>query len=274
MSRPPVGNDNSLPPEENASKSSFWDDITMGLRFFSRLPTGNSPHKTPQMSRIARTLGVTSLAIGVVSAGIYFNAILIGMQPLLAAGFAVAAQIFVTGAMAEDGLADSFDGLWGGHTPDQRLEIMKDSTHGTYGVLALVMLTLLRVSALATLIGHFHIGAVLLWLGAQIIARQSALWLMVALPSARAEGVAVSTGALSKKPFTVGAIIAALLAGPLIGFYAGLLSLIITAAFVVLIVYIWSRICKQKLGGYSGDVIGALQALVEIGALTTFIVVS
>ncbi len=246
----------------------------MGMRFFSRLPTGSSAHETPQMSRIARALGITSLVVGLGGALVLVGAILLGVPPLLAASIAVGVQIIITGAMAEDGLADSFDGLWGGHTPDKRLEIMKDSTHGTYGVLALVLLTLIRVSALATLMSYFFLGAVVLWLGAQILSRQSALWLMVALPSARAKGVAASTGALSKNSFAIGATIAALIAGPFIGFYLGLFGLTIAAAIVVLIVYSWSRICKQKLGGYSGDVIGALQALVEIGALTTFIIVS
>ncbi|MDB5623829.1 MAG: adenosylcobinamide-GDP ribazoletransferase, partial [Devosia sp.] len=118
----------------------------MALRFFSRLPSGSSPHERPDLARIAPVLPLASLLIGagpalILAAGAQ------AMPPMLAAALAVAALVLAGGAMAEDALADSADGLFGGHTVERRLEIMKDSRHGTYGVAALCLLLIMRVVA-------------------------------------------------------------------------------------------------------------------------------
>lgn len=260
------------PSGEPDHTPSLLGDIIMGLRFFSRLPTGGSAHQNPQMARLVPGLGLSSLIIGLLPALVFVGAGFLGLPVLLAACFGVGALALVTGAMAEDGLADSFDGLFGGHSPAQRLEIMKDSTQGTYGVLALALLTITRIVALGALASGSMIGAAMLWISAQIIARQSALWIMVALPSARKEGTATSTGTLGKRPFIIGAVIAGLIVFVLAGMFIGILGLFLAGIVMALIVFYWTGLCKNLIGGYSGDLIGALHALVEIGVLCTFII--
>ena len=73
--------------------------------------------------------------------------------PTLIVALAVAAMVIASGAMADDALADAMDGLFGGQTTERRLEIMKDSRHGTYGVAALALFILLRVTALGAMAG-------------------------------------------------------------------------------------------------------------------------
>lgn len=265
-SRPPVGNDNelTLPP-------SFLGDVIMGMRFFSVLPTGSSPHEVPQMNRMVPALGLISILIGLLPALVFGLSYWLGLPPLLAASFGVATQVFVTGAMGEDALADSFDGVFGGHTPAKRLKIMKDSTHGTYGVLAIVLLIAARLSALGTLAAHSIMGSLILWIGAQMIARQSALWLVLVLPPASQNGTAQATGALSNKAFVVGAVICALLVFIFSSLFIGLVGILISLALMIIVVWVWTIICKATVGGYSGDLIGALQSLVEILMLSSFI---
>ena len=266
LSRHGVGNDN-----EPVSPLSLKADILMGVRFFSVLPTGNSPHEAPRMGRMVPALSLTSIVIALFPALILGIGFWLGLPPLLAACFGVAAQIFVTGAMAEDALADSMDGLFGGHSPQRRLTIMKDSTHGTYGVVAIVLLIGIRIVALGALLVQSLPAAIILWIGAQTVARQSALWLLVVLPPAREDGTARATGTLSHKAFFAGALICALLAFIFTGMLVSVLGLLVAGGMVVALIWLWTGFCRSKVGGYSGDLIGAGQSLVEIMLLSTFI---
>ena len=103
----------------------------------------------------------------------------------------MATATLLTGAMHDDGLADSADGLFGGWTPERRLEIMKDSRIGSYGTLALLLVTLLRWSALAVVLAQGHWGAVL---AAGAISRVPMAALMASLPPARVTGLSAATG--------------------------------------------------------------------------------
>jgi len=243
----------------------------MAVRFFSRLPSGNKPHASPSLARMAPVLGVTGIVIGLFPALTLVILAFIGLPALPAVVFAVIAQVIITGAMAEDALADSADGLWGGATVARRLEIMKDSHNGTYGVLAIVLLIAARLALLSALVVQSLYGAAFLWLAAQIIARQGALWLPTRLPAARPDGLAQRAGILSRRTFwfssAISAVIAVVLAGP----FAGIGGLGMAALITVLAVWGWTRICRSRVGGFTGDLIGALQAMVEIGVLSTFI---
>jgi adenosylcobinamide-GDP ribazoletransferase len=89
-----------------------------------------------------------ALVAGLAGAG-GLVALWLGLPPLVAAVLTVGLQAMLTGAMHEDGLADCADGFWGGWTAERRLAIMKDSRSGAYGVVALVLVLMLRVTALA-----------------------------------------------------------------------------------------------------------------------------
>ncbi|MCF6302433.1 MAG: adenosylcobinamide-GDP ribazoletransferase [Devosiaceae bacterium] len=273
MSRRDVGND----IDDNSTKSNapptLKGDILMGLQFFSRLPTSNNTHQPPHMGRMVPVLGLSSVIIGVAPALVFLGLGMLGLPILLAACFGIGAQAIVGGAMSEDGLADSVDGLWGGHSRAQRLTIMKDSRQGTYGVLALIFLTTIRILALGSLASISLIGAAMLWIAAQVIARQSALWLTISLEPARLEGAAKSTGKPDTKAFWTGALIATLIVSVFAGAFVGLPGLLVAGLVMALIVFFWTRLCKNLIGGYSGDLIGALHALVEIGVLCAFIIV-
>ncbi len=266
LSRHSLGNDNLA-----VSPPSLSADIIMALRFFSRLPTGPSPHQPPSLKRIAPVLGLSGLLIGLPPVIVMLVLALIGMPALLAAGFGVLAMVMVTGAMSEDALADSADGIWGGADAARRLEIMKDSRHGTYGVLAIVMLISLRLAALSALIVQSPYGAAFVWLAAQLIARQGALWLPTRLSPARSDGLAKKAGGLTGRTFWLSGAVSGLLAVALAAPFTGVAGLGVAALVTLLAVWGWTRICRLKVGGFTGDLIGALQAIVEIGVLSSFI---
>ncbi|GLQ55122.1 adenosylcobinamide-GDP ribazoletransferase [Devosia nitrariae] len=258
-------------PRAPESTGGLFADMIMALRFFSRLPTGDSPHEVPVLDRMALALPFASLVIGIGPALLLVFGLLLGLPAYFAAVLAVAAMVLATGAMAEDAIADSMDGLFGGGTRERRLEIMKDSRHGTYGVAALCLFILLRVTALGAIGGGNPLAAGGLWLAAGVLGRSAALWLPVMLPAARQTGAGATAGEVGWRSFSVGALFAAILAVVLAGPFAGYLGVLAALALLVAAVVGWTVICRRLVGGQTGDLTGGLTALCEIAALTAFL---
>ena len=249
----------------------LFADTVMALRFFSRLPTGGSPHETPVLKRMALALPFASLVIGIGPALLLVFALLLGLPSYFAATLAVAAMVLATGAMAEDAIADSMDGLFGGSTRERRLEIMKDSRHGTYGVAALCLFLAMRVTALGAVGAENPLVAGGLWLAAGVLARSAAIWLPVALPAARQTGAGATAGELAWQSFAGGAGFAVILSIVLAGPFAGYLGLLLAFALLAVTVAGWTALCRKLVGGQTGDLTGGLIALCEIAALTAFL---
>ena len=224
------------------------DDLLMGLRFFSRLPTGSAPHVRPNLSRIALALPFTSVVIGAGPVAVLLGLEWLNVPHLFAVAVAVAAMVAVTGAMAEDALADAMDGLFGGHDIERRLEIMKDSRHGTYGVCAIVLLLALRITAVGSIANP------------------------LAAAPARSGGAAATAGRVSRQAFGIGAVFMVVLSFVLSAFAVGVFGLILAYALGALVVWGWVTLCRRLVGGQTGDLIGALTALLEVTALAAFLI--
>jgi adenosylcobinamide-GDP ribazoletransferase len=259
-------NDNGPP----ALATRFGDDLVMALRFYSRLPTGSATHQRPDLNRIAIVLPLASFVIGLVPVATLLLLEWIGTPTFFAATFAVAALVIVTGAMSEDAFADAADGLFGGRTIEERLDIMKDSRHGTYAVCALALFLLFRVTAVGSISVPLEAAALLHT--APLIARSGALWLTIALPAARSGGAAATAGQVTPRNFVIGMAITVIVSFATAGFAVGLLGLVLAYGLCALVALAWVVICRRLIGGQTGDLIGALQALLEIAALTAFMV--
>ena len=190
----------------------------------------------------------------------------LGLSPLVAAVVAVAVMVAVTGALHEDGLGDVADGLGGHHERERALAIMKDSRVGSYGALALVFAALARVALLAELLMAGAGWTALAYLGVAAASRGVMAWLWADLPSARAGGLADSVGRPGRKTglaaLGLGAALQILCGLPLTG--GGLAVSPLVAAFV----FLWFRsFIRRRIGGQTGDCLGAMQQLVEIALL-------
>lgn len=259
-------------PREPAAGIGLKDDFIMALRFFSRLPTGGAPHQKPDLGRIAMALPLASVAIGIGPVALLIGGVLVGLPPYFGAALAVGGMVLASGAMAEDALADAADGLFGGHGPERRLEIMKDSRHGTYGVAALCLFLVLRVMAIGSMAETSPLAAGAAWLAATIVGRSAGLWVAVVLPPARRDGASAAAGQLSWRGFAVGIAFAGLLLFVLGGPASSVAGIISAVALTMGVAWGWTALCRRLVGGQTGDLIGALVALIEIAALTGLLV--
>ncbi len=240
------------------------------IRFYSRLPVpalpGESADATPDFRLLPRALPFAALLIALPAALTMLGTALAGLDDLVVAGLGVTALVLTTGAFHEDGLADSADGLFGGWTPERRLEIMKDSRIGSYGTLALGLSLLLRVAALAAILdGAGPWAAAATVLVAAAWSRVEGIRVIATVAPARPDGAsaAVGTPQRSVLPFAYG-----LSAG--IGLLLGLASalplsgLLIGAGLSALASGWLMRAARRLIGGQTGDIAGACQQLSEI----------
>ncbi len=245
-------------------------DLAACLRFYSRLPVPRlpgeeDPHAVPDFRRVPRMLPVAGLILALPAALVLLAAWRIGLGPFLAAILALAALVLVTGALHEDGLADVADGL-GGATRVRRLEIMRDSRIGTYGATALVLVLSLRIGALATLLDRAGAAAAAALVLAAALSRVAALLPMVLLDPARPGGLSAAVGSPNRRTLRVAAgfgLALALLALPVLP-AAGILAMIALAGLAALAL---TRLAAAKIGGQTGDVVGACQQAAEAAAL-------
>lgn len=225
------------------------------LAFLTRLPGGSHPEGQAGITASVPWFGVIGLVVGGIGSAVYIAASEL-VSPLSAATLAFVLTGLVTGGFHEDGLADSFDALAGGWTPQRRLEILKDSRHGTFGVLALVLITLLKVSALAPLAGW---DAVLGLTAAHCIGRSAAVGVMGFAPTASADGLGADyTRSLPRSSAVVGALVGVVAAVVAFGVWApAVLGVVVVGAFAVVA---WA---KAKIGGVTGDLLGAVEQVGE-----------
>jgi adenosylcobinamide-GDP ribazoletransferase len=198
-------------------------------------------------------------ALGALAGGALAGAQAAGVAGLAAAATALAVQLWSTGALHEDGLADCADGWGGGFTPERRLEIMRDSRVGAYGAAALTLALLARAGMLATLSGWAAVAALA---AAGAVSRAALPAMMRAAPAARPGGLAASVGRPAAATVALAVASGALLAALLCG-WAGLAALVAAAAAAAATL----ALSRRMVGGVTGDALGAAQVMGEIAAL-------
>jgi len=231
-------------------------DIAAAFSLLTRLPVPVDHARAGQRGAAAAwAYPVVGAALGL-AAGIFGWALLsAGVSAGMAAVFVIAAQVVMTGAMHEDGLADMADGM-GGFTVETRLEIMKDSRIGAYGAIALGLALLARQAGISE-IAATEMPLALAALGAGSRALMVAI--MAWLPNARTGGLSAAAG----KPDALPALTIGLLASLLAFGWAGVWMFTGMALAVVLV----ALIAKARFGGQTGDILGASQQSAEIVGL-------
>ncbi len=243
---------------EGAGMAEALRMTAIAFQFLTRLPVPQIRVDDGDLRRASAAFPL----VGVVVAGVGIAvraAVGVLWGPVVGAVAAVAAMVAVTGAFHEDGLADTADGLWGGWDPEQRIAIMRDSRIGTYGTVALLGALALRVSLLAVLpLGPFAAAV----LCGAVLGRASTLLLVLLLPAAAAGSGASVVGRLGTGGLVIAVgTVAVVLAGA-VGVWA---PLVLAAG--LLIVLACRRLFRRRLGGITGDSLGATNQLVEIAAI-------
>jgi adenosylcobinamide-GDP ribazoletransferase len=263
----------------------FFRGMRAATTLLTRAPVGGFPYSDLEWRWAAAHLPAVGALLGVVSSGVWLASLRAG--PLVAAAVVTLASLVATGAIHEDGLADTADALGGGRTRERVLAILKDSRIGAFGSAALTMALVLRV----TLIARLGLSAPLALVFTGAASRLAPVWLMVALPyvtdpsvarsgavvaAGRAQGL-VATGwvALLTVAIGVGHGFGRLGFGHLgfghlgrggvglgqLGLGGVDLALVWVVAIVVAIA--GGRMFHARVGGITGDFLGAAQQVGE-----------
>ncbi len=246
----------------------------IALQFLTRCPVPRWVGFEPAwLQQCARWFPAVGTLVGAFAALVLWAA-LQAWPPAIAVGLSMATSVWLTGGFHEDGWADTCDGLGGAVSRERSLAIMKDSRIGSYGALGLVLMLGLKAASLQALAAtdpRTALGA-LVW--AHTASRAAPVWLMHRLPyagdaeHAKAKPLAMQAGA--------GTLVAAL------AWVLGLTTLIATAtprllpmlalaaAAVIATTGLTKRWLARRLGGFTGDTLGACQQLTELAALLAF----
>ena len=222
-------------------------DITACLVFLTRIPFGGGGLDAGRkLARSAWAFGIIGALVGGIGATVYVSALGFGLAPLVGATLAVAAMVGLTGALHEDGLADTVDGFGGGHDRAAKLLIMRDSRLGAFGAVALILMLVLRIAVLAALAEPAVVAAAVV--GAAAASRAAMVVVMAGLAPARDDGLAVSSGT----PGVATAAIAALVS--LVVVFAVLPAAAATGVVAAVIVsgtaLAW--LARRQIGGHTG----------------------
>ncbi|WP_265500698.1 adenosylcobinamide-GDP ribazoletransferase [Paracoccus beibuensis] len=226
--------------------------VLLALVFLTRLPVGRFlPPRILPLADAAWAFPLAGLIVGALAA----LPMWLAGPGLLPAALSITLLVWLTGALHEDALADFAD-AGGGRDRADRLRIMRDSTIGSYGTMALVCTTLLRILSLAVLSPGALVAAV-------AAARLVPVVLMRALPPARQDGLGQAAGRPSRGAVAGAAIIAALAMATLVAPAPALAAAAAACAAGALV----ARRAVGLLGGQTGDVLGAASLLAETAAL-------
>lgn len=238
-------------------------DAALAVVFLTRVPL---PLRGPLADgAAARAMGwfpLVGALVGLAGGLVFALAGLAHLPPLTAALLALASTVWLTGGLHEDGAADVADGFGGGRDRARKLEIMRDSRVGSYGVLALVFSVALRASALAAIAEPGPVVAALVVAGA--LSRCGLAAVALLLPPARRDGLAVAQGRPGLPTTLLVLALGGLTALALLG-WVGVCAIAATAGAAWLV----AATARRQIGGHTGDVFGTVQQAGEVAVLLT-----
>ncbi|CAH0286597.1 adenosylcobinamide-GDP ribazoletransferase [Agrobacterium fabrum] len=249
----------------------FITDVMHSVAFLSRLPVPSRFFDNADgmsMRRTARAFPAAGLLIALPAAFLVVIFANFDASPQLTGWLAVGLTALITGALHEDGLADMADGFGSGKDKARMLEIMKDSRIGSYGTIAMVLSFALRATALTSLVETVPgKTAAACLIAALVMSRALMVWHWQALPAAKTSGIAAGAGQPGESERNI-ALVTGLLVFILFTLHAlPVLSIALVLAVAILATVLFGRLCERKIGGHTGDTIGACQQITEIVTL-------
>jgi adenosylcobinamide-GDP ribazoletransferase len=237
------------------------DELILAVTLLTRIPM--PPARNGDSAALGRAIWAYPLVgalIGAIGAAIFWLVRKGGLPVAPSAWVAIAAMILATGCFHEDGLADFWDGIGGGHTVERKLEIMRDSRIGSYGAAALIVALGLRATLIVALDASGHAEAGLVTAG--LLGRSGIAAVLLVLPPARADGLAATA---ADPPIGRG-LVALVLGFAVFGFWSVVPALLaLTATALVAMVMVW--LMHRQIEGYTGDGLGATEQKIEAAVL-------
>lgn len=244
-----------------------WELFALAMGFFSRLPMPkNTPYSSERMNRSGRYFSTVGLLLGVLCGGVFL--LLDTVLPSAVAIFLMMSfSLMLTGAFHEDGLTDMADGIGGGMTLERRLTIMKDSRIGTYGASALVMALLGKWVLLNELANMTNLFMAIVT--SYTFSRAIAASLIFDMPYVSDLDTSKSKPLANKQ--TKGELVFLLLVGVLPSLWFGLELALVLSVVAYLFRLGFKKWLTARIGGFTGDCLGAAQQLMELLTYLVFI---
>ncbi|MDP2247840.1 MAG: adenosylcobinamide-GDP ribazoletransferase [Nitrosomonadales bacterium] len=237
-----------------------WLLFKTALMFFTRIPVSLPDFQEYDLNDSVQYFPLVGVLVGAIAALVFWLSHLL-LPVSLAVLISMGASIYLTGAFHEDGLADAADGLGGGWQKEQVLTIMQDSRIGSYGSVALMMVLFTKFQALS------HVGAMLLpmvLVVAHAFSRFASVLVIYTQRYVRAEGKSKPLAThLSRKQLLAAAMFG-LLPLALLTAYVGQWQFLMSLLPMALVWWWFSRLLERRLGGYTGDCLGAMQQITEL----------
>lgn len=247
----------------------YINDFLLFFQFFTRIPINKSLNCGQEnFKRGSIFFPVVGLFIGVVQWLVYYG--VMKVLPInITAVFIVIIPIIITGGLHVDGLGDTCDGFFSFKGDKYKIiEIMKDSTVGTYATIAVVFDMLVRYAAVSTVIER---NLPLILITTPIIARFSVVFISFIGKNAKETGSGnIFIGNIDVKRLVIAAFITIILGTLLIGFYKSVILML----SAILLSFLFNKFCESKITGLTGDTLGANNELVEILTMVLFIAIS
>ena len=235
--------------------------LSTSLAFLTRIPLPSFLFRDHiAASSAAWGFPVVGLLIGVVQALALGLLVALGLHSVVVAVLVMGGSIMLTGALHEDGLADVADSLGGG-TRERKLDIMKDSRLGTFGVLALVLMAAVKIAFLMSLADGVSWSLALgVLVGASVVSRALMTVVWAVLPAASAQGLG------SQRPSLVTGLVALAIGCAVLVALVPLAGMIILVGtlFAIITAVAFALFARWQYGGVTGDVCGATQILTEL----------
>ncbi|MGO2318039.1 MAG: adenosylcobinamide-GDP ribazoletransferase [Vibrio toranzoniae] len=243
-----------------------WELFSLAMGFFSRLPMPkNTPYSEERMNRSGRYFSTVGLLLGVLCGGVFL--LLDAILPSAVAIFLMMSfSLMLTGAFHEDGLTDMADGIGGGMTLERRLTIMKDSRIGTYGASALVMALFGKWVLLNELVSMT--GLFMVIVTSYTFSRAIAASLIYDMPYVSDLDISKSKPLANKQ--TKGELVFLILVGLLPSLWFGLAFTFVLAVIACLFRVSFKKWLMARIGGFTGDCLGAAQQLMELMIYVVF----
>lgn len=240
-------------------------NLQAALIMYTRLPLSSANLDSQHFSNSLAYLPWVGICVGLLVGLVYYLCNFF-LPANISVFMALVAGIMITGALHEDGFADSCDGFFAGQDAQSIVRIMKDSTNGTFAVLGLIVLFTGKLLFLTQITPEKHILALI---SMHALARLVPLWIVKTTPHCHVASSKMSAGLLlSPQSFRLSALLLLLL----LAFSIPLGLLLLLAIALILLAMGCSRFFMQRLHGYNGDSLGAAEQLGECLVLLLFVI--